>query len=328
MRNPFRTLRSFVSDNARRVRDAARSAVEQLGPDSGRDDPEESPADNSPGAHGSRGSPEEFEAQQPDARPETNREDEDRFQGGERDDQTQQAEETVGVMFDRQPRSIRTIRPVDEGQTDGSTHREHRHVFVTTGEWKGEEQQNAQASPDVVLDVSRLEVDELSLQVEQLEAEVALQAKISELVDISVGANVQLGCVDLDIEDVRAEALLETHLEEIRLVIERALKTLEERPELVTETVEKAGDIAGDARQISEGVADVADEAGDAADLGGETSRDSEQSSQEGVTGQLDAADDLRAHADDLTEQGVANPSIEAESKAEYESGNEGESQS
>jgi pyruvate/2-oxoglutarate dehydrogenase complex dihydrolipoamide acyltransferase (E2) component len=85
----------------------------------------------------------------------------------------------------------------------------------------------------VVLDVSQLEVERITLEVEDLRAHVSILAELANLVSLSVGADVQLGRVKLEIEGVKAQVLLEVRLEHVRAILEKALDTIAENPEIL-----------------------------------------------------------------------------------------------
>ena len=65
--------------------------------------------------------------------------------------------------------------------------------------------------PDVLLDVSELEVDRINLEVEDLRAHVSVLAELANLVSLSVGVGARLDRVKLEIEGVEAEVLLACH---------------------------------------------------------------------------------------------------------------------
>src|SRR5919107_773164 len=87
--------------------------------------------------------------------------------------------------------------------------------------------------PDVLLDVSELEVDRISLEVENLRAHVSVLAELANLVSLSVGADARLDRVKLEIEGVRAKVLLKVRLENVRAILEMALDTVAEHPEIL-----------------------------------------------------------------------------------------------
>jgi hypothetical protein len=87
--------------------------------------------------------------------------------------------------------------------------------------------------PDVLLDVSELEVDRISLEVEDLRAHVSVQAELANLVRLSVGVDATLDRVKLEIEGVEAKVLLKVRLQHIRAILEKALDTIAENPEIL-----------------------------------------------------------------------------------------------
>src|SRR5215218_11196578 len=90
-----------------------------------------------------------------------------------------------------------------------------------------------QQEPDVLLDVENLEVEKITLEVDNLRAHISVLAELANLLNLSVGADVQLGRVKLEIDGVRAKALLKVRLENVRAILEKALETLGEHPEIL-----------------------------------------------------------------------------------------------
>ena len=62
--------------------------------------------------------------------------------------------------------------------------------------------------PDVLIDVPVVKVDEIDLEVDDLRAQIAVMARVRDLVQLSVGVDAQLGKVELQIEGVEAQVLL------------------------------------------------------------------------------------------------------------------------
>src|SRR5690606_16432073 len=87
--------------------------------------------------------------------------------------------------------------------------------------------------PDVHLDVPNLKVDEISLEVENLEAHVSLVAQVLDMLRLNVGADVFLGKVKLEIKGVEAQALLDVRLDNVAVIVDRVLTTLDRNPELL-----------------------------------------------------------------------------------------------
>jgi hypothetical protein len=122
------------------------------------------------------------------------------------------------------------------------------------------------ADPDVLLDVPVLKVDKVHLKLENLQAHVALQAQVLDLVDLNVGVDVQLGKLEVDIEGVEAQALLEVRLDHVAAIVDRVLTTIDRNPELVKslgQAVEHvgagAGDMVGEAGEAVEEVGEGAE---------------------------------------------------------------------
>jgi hypothetical protein len=104
----------------------------------------------------------------------------------------------------------------------------------------------ADGDPDVLLDVSQLSVDEISLEVEDLHARVSLQADVLQLLKLHVGVDAELGRVNLTIKGVEAKALLKVRLDNVARIIDRVLKTIDDNPDIVGHLLERVGDAVGD----------------------------------------------------------------------------------
>jgi hypothetical protein len=87
--------------------------------------------------------------------------------------------------------------------------------------------------PDVVLDVPKLRVDEIELELDELQARVALNAQVLDLLGLHVGADVALGKVKLAVRGVEAEALLKVRLDNLAAILERVMDTVDHTPSLV-----------------------------------------------------------------------------------------------
>jgi hypothetical protein len=142
------------------------------------------------------------------------------------------------------------------------------------------------AEPDVLLDVPQLRVEEIVLDVEDLRAHVSVQADVLNLLRLSVGADVQLGGVHLEIRGVEAQALLKVRLDKVAEIINRVLATIDRNPEIVEQIVaplgaaaseleatvgrsvdDVVGALEGEAPDLEDSVAEVAGEAGESGAL-------------------------------------------------------------
>src|SRR5215203_5215369 len=95
------------------------------------------------------------------------------------------------------------------------------------------EQTPARQDVDVLLDVSELEVDKIKLTVRGLRAHVSVLAELASLVNLQVGVDARLDEVDLEIDGVRAKVLLKVRLDDVRAILNHALDTVAEHPEIL-----------------------------------------------------------------------------------------------
>jgi hypothetical protein len=103
--------------------------------------------------------------------------------------------------------------------------------------------------PDVLLDVPNLSIDTLVIEVDNLKANLALDARVANLVVLKAGVDVGIDRVSIRIKGVQASALLVVRLDNVRAIIEKTLETLNNNPQLVTQllsTVDNAVNTVGD----------------------------------------------------------------------------------
>src|ERR671922_223767 len=104
--------------------------------------------------------------------------------------------------------------------------------------------------PDVLLDVPVVKVDSIHLELENLNAHVALKTRVLDLVKLDVGVDAHLGKLRLDIKGVEAQALLKVRLDHVAAIVDRVLTTIDRNPKLVESlghAVEEIGPGAGQA---------------------------------------------------------------------------------
>ena len=95
--------------------------------------------------------------------------------------------------------------------------------------------------PDVYLDVSSLKVDEIDLELEALKARVALEADVLDLLKLNVGVDAELGRVNLQIKGVEANALLKVRLDNLTVIIDRVMTTIDNNPQILERLVDRVG---------------------------------------------------------------------------------------
>jgi hypothetical protein len=131
--------------------------------------------------------------------------------------------------------------------------REYRH-------YERRDEQDRTGPPDVLLDVPELRVDRIHLEVDDLDAHVALKARVLNLVKINVGLDVHLSMLKLDISGVVAELVFKARLDHVTAIVDRLMTSLDRNPELV--------------KGLSRAVSDIGAGAGEAIDKTGDAAKD------------------------------------------------------
>jgi hypothetical protein len=128
--------------------------------------------------------------------------------------------------------------------------------------------------PDVILDVPNLSVEQITLEVDNLQVHIALDARLANLLKLTAGADASIDKVKLDIKGVQATATLVVRLDNVRAIIERTLQTLDNNPQLVTQllstvdnTVNTVGGVANNTVGTVGGIAGTALRNGQLLDL-------------------------------------------------------------
>ncbi|WNF00929.1 hypothetical protein PS467_39145 [Streptomyces luomodiensis] len=215
----------------------------------------------------------------------------------------------------------------DQGVAHGRAHRR--------GEWRRDEQgeeaqegellpagEETDRSPDVLLDVPHLEVDEIGLEVEDLRARVSLQAEVLDLLKLNVGADVHLGRVKLEIKGVEAQALLKVRLDNVARVVGRVLRTIDNNPQILEQITQGAGaavrDVGGGAGsavdELGRGTAEAAEDVGRSA---GGAVREAGRTAGESARALGKGAGEAAGKAVRGAEKSARRPSGSAESAAE-----------
>ncbi|MFE9955229.1 hypothetical protein [Micromonospora sp. NPDC005299] len=93
------------------------------------------------------------------------------------------------------------------------------------------------SDPDVVLQIPHLQVDDIRVEVDDLDAHVSLRAGLGGLLHLDVGVQARLGTVRIDIRGVTTEAMLEVRLDELNRILDRALTTIDRNPQIIDAVV-------------------------------------------------------------------------------------------
>jgi hypothetical protein len=139
-------------------------------------------------------------------------------------------------------------------------HQEHDHSVPLRDD--REERRARRKEQDVLLEVSELEVEKITLEVGRLKAHVSVLAQLANLVNLQVGVDARLSRVKLVIEGVRAKVLLKVWLDEVRAILEKALETLGQHPEILESLLKtlnelmvgRLGDALGALENVLEGL--------------------------------------------------------------------------
>ncbi len=119
--------------------------------------------------------------------------------------------------------------------------------------------------PDVLIDVPVVKVDLIDFELDDLRAQIAVMAQVKDMVQLSVGADVRLGKVELKIEGVEAQALLKARLNNVSAILERVALTLDRNPELLESVGKAVQDVGGGAGKTLEGAGEAVEDVGEGA---------------------------------------------------------------
>jgi hypothetical protein len=113
--------------------------------------------------------------------------------------------------------------------------------------------------PDVLLDVPKLNVEEIDLEVEELRVRMAFLAELADLVKINIGLDAEVDEVKLQIKGVEAQAQLKARLDNVRAIFGEVLEALEHSPQffrqaldVVNQTTETPEETAWDTEVVDE----------------------------------------------------------------------------
>src|SRR3954454_20156683 len=115
---------------------------------------------------------------------------------------------------------------------------------------------------DVYVDAPVVKVDEVKFELDDLRAHLAVLAEAGHFVQISAGAGVRLGKVELDIQGVEAQGLLQGRFHNVSAILARVLTSLERNPQLLKSVGEALGDVGGGAHDLLTDAGDTVKSAG------------------------------------------------------------------
>lgn len=115
---------------------------------------------------------------------------------------------------------------------DSRTNWEEEYAAGTT-----EDRGESLGEPDVQLDVPKLNVEEIDLEVEDLQVRVAFLTELADLVKINVGLDAEVREVKLQIKGVEAQAQLKARLDNVRAIFSEVLSSLQHSPQFFREAL-------------------------------------------------------------------------------------------
>jgi hypothetical protein len=121
------------------------------------------------------------------------------------------------------------VRPSGKKDAPDTTATLEPLAYAEPQDWLG-----SNRDPDVMLSVPNLGIDHIGLNVKNLYAHVDLNAQVLDLVKLHVGADVGIEEVDLQINNVRVQAMLKVKLEKVRDIVGDVVGFLDNHPEILT----------------------------------------------------------------------------------------------
>jgi hypothetical protein len=121
--------------------------------------------------------------------------------------------------------------------------------------------------PDVLVDVPVAKIDNVEVEVDDLQVQVAVQARVRKLLDLSVGAQAHLGKVELQIQGVEAQALLKARLDNVQTLLDRVALTLDRNPELLAGIGRAVEDVGAGTGELFGSAGDAVEDVGEGAEM-------------------------------------------------------------
>jgi hypothetical protein len=126
--------------------------------------------------------------------------------------------------------SVRHIRPSEKPEAPDSVATLEPLTQAGPQDWLG-----SNRDPDVMLSVPNLGIDHIGLNVKNLHAHLDLEARVLDLVQLQVGADVGIEEVDLQINNVRVQAMLKVKLDKVREIVGDLMGLFDHHPEILTD---------------------------------------------------------------------------------------------
>jgi hypothetical protein len=167
---------------------------------------------------------------------ESKREKQDQGQGDNGKKQLAELQERAGNLSPEQTVQLYKELRGPDGQATDTTFTLAPLLGATAQDWLG-----SNSDPDILLAVPNLGFDKLQILVEDIEAHVRVDAKLRDLLELHVGADVRIGKVDIELDNFRVQAMAKINLGEVTKIVESLVDLLKEHPEILTSLTEGVG---------------------------------------------------------------------------------------
>jgi hypothetical protein len=99
---------------------------------------------------------------------------------------------------------------------------------ATAQDWLGSNQ-----DPDVLLSIPNLGIDRIAVNIEGVRAHATLDADVLDLVKINVGVDVSIDKVEIEVDNVRVQALLKVRLDNVKEIVHDVVDLFKQHPEIL-----------------------------------------------------------------------------------------------
>lgn len=130
---------------------------------------------------------------------------------------------------DSQQRPLQQVRASGKKEAPDTTATMQPLANAEPEDWLG-----SNRDPDVMLSVPNVGVDHIGLIVRNVHAHVDLHAKVLDLLELQIGADVGIEEVNLQIDNVRVQAMLKVKLEKVREIVGDVVGLLDKNPEILS----------------------------------------------------------------------------------------------
>jgi hypothetical protein len=107
--------------------------------------------------------------------------------------------------------------------------------------------------PDVWVDVPEVHVGELNIDVEHLDAQLALRTQVAGLLSLVAGVQVSVDNVKIELKDVDGKAEVKVRLQNTYNILDRTLTTLDENPDILKGLLETADTAVQETGRVGKG---------------------------------------------------------------------------